>query len=110
MSKESFAEKANKLLEWNEKFKGDFDPKIEYPATKNSKVITSDAGHRTIVGRAYIIAKTMQQRSATKEEMERIIRYLLVTIDAHKHKLDYQKAFVDFGITELSRKYKCGLY
>ena len=102
--------RVQKILEWKEKYCKDFNPKKSFPTTKTCKVITSYKGLQTIVGRAYLIAEKMSEEKAPKKEMERAVRYLMVCIDAEKHKLNYKKAFEDFGIRELSSKYHLGYY
>lgn len=98
-----------KFVELRDKYGKDFDPKKSYPRTKTSKVITHK-GMESTVGKAFRIAEAMSLRQASKKDMERITRYLMVCIDSEKHHLDYHKAYEDLGVKELSHKYGAGMY
>lgn len=104
-----YIERIQIIREWEKKYCKDFNPKKSYPQTKTSKTLTA-VGHRTAVGKAFRIAEVMETEKASKKEMERIIRYLMVCIDAGKYHLNYRKAYEDFGVFELARKYKTGMY
>lgn len=85
---------------------GDFKPKASYRKTKKTeKLIEDDRAHAMVVGKAHRLCEDMIDRKATKKEIQRAVRYLMVCIDAKKYKLDYRKAHADFGIRELSDKY-----
>lgn len=93
-----------------------FDPKMEYGSTSHSE----DGKHFYRDGREYkIMTQTQKQMGmisnlitdmtlggATDEEKARAVRHSMVVIDAEKHKLDYEKSFIDNGIQALKDKYQ----
>lgn len=84
----------------------DYDPKTEYRRTKTSKVMeVSDRGHAIKVGNAYHLVEKMIERKAPKKDIARAVKYLWVTIDAVKFKLDYERAYEELDIAKLNAKY-----
>ncbi len=83
----------------------DFRPKREYPYYDGMKLLT-EKGRQGQLGKISNLIGDMMARGATEEEFMRVIKYSMVLVDAIKHKLDYKKAYTDFGITELTKKYR----
>lgn len=60
------------------------------------------------MGKASNLITDMTIKGASREELERAVKYSMVVIDAKKHKLDYKKAFDDYAIGALKEKYQGG--
>ena len=51
------------------------------------------------------IITTMSLEGASKDEMADIVKYTYVLVDAEKCNLDYAKAYEDFKIDDLKKRY-----
>ena len=83
----------------------DFSPKREYPGYEGMKLLTAK-GRQGQLGKVSNLIADMMVKGATEEEYVRVVKYSMVLMDAIKHKLDYKKAYADYGITELTKKYR----
>ena len=83
----------------------DFRPKREYPGYEGMKLLT-EKGQQSQLGKISNLIADMMVKGATEEEYVRVVNYSMVLMDAIKHKLDYKKAYADYGITELTKKYR----
>lgn len=81
-----------------------FDPRDIYRT--NKQPLLSVTRHRIMVGKCFELLVRMQDRGATREEMVRAFKHLLVAVDAQKHLLDYKQSEKDQGIQELREKYE----
>lgn len=94
----------------------DYDPKIEYATVKKGddyysldgrKVsIMSKAATQNEMGRASNLITDMTLRGATEAELAKATRHSMTVIDAHKHKLDYKRSYVENDIATLKKKYQ----
>ena len=82
-----------------------FDPHAAFPKYEGMKVVSQDYGYN-LMGRATNLITDMTLQGAPDEEVARAIKYSMVCIDAHKHKLDYKAAKKEFRIDELQKKYQ----
>ena len=60
--------------------------------------------YRAIVDRAYDIADFVIKYGGTKEEVYRVLKYLMVCIDSEEYFLDHRKAYEDLKIRDLTKK------
>ena len=58
------------------------------------------------MGKITNLITDMSILGATPDELARAVKYSMVVIDAPKHKLDYKQAEKDFGIKELTKRYR----
>lgn len=94
-------------IKWQKSIKelAEFDPKAAYPSYPGMPKMTKK-GRGTQMGKATNLITDMQIRGADIDEVVRATKYSMVVIDAEKHNLNWRKAAVDFGISELKRKYQ----
>lgn len=74
------------------------------PIEWNKKYGTDYSKHRT----TYAVEKLFQwaaMQGATRDELVRIMAYILAIIDSGKYFLDVKRAKIDLGINELFNKY-----
>lgn len=89
---------------WIESLKG-FDTKATWPGYKGMKVI--DEGYAyNIMGRVTNLITDMTLQGASDEECARAIKFSMVIIDAHKHKLNWKAAEKEYRIDDLKKKYQ----
>lgn len=65
----------------------------------------SENAHKLLTGKAYNLVFRLVNMDATREEIDRAIRYFFVMLDAMRHRLDWRKAKKELGIVELEKKY-----
>lgn len=83
----------------------DFDNKASYPQYPGMKVMTEK--YKGIeMGRAANLIEDMQLQGAEPDEIIKAVKYSMVVIDAHKHKLNWKQAYKDFDIKGLREKYQ----
>lgn len=83
----------------------DFDPKESYPGYPGMKVM-SKRYRNNCMGRASNLITDMTIKGATDDELERAVKYSMTVIDAHKHGLDYKRAYRENRIEELQNIYQ----
>ena len=83
----------------------EFEPKISYKLPEGKK---SNINKQMEMGKIANLLNDMQVAGAspTAEDVIRAVKYSMVVIDAEKHNLDYQKAYKDFDIAGLKKKYR----
>lgn len=84
-----------------------FDPKTEYPGYEGMHVMTKSEKGRAM-GDVTNLITDMTIKGADWDEIAAATRHSMVVIDAEKHKLDYQKSYVDNHIAELKELYQGG--
>lgn len=72
-----------------------------------AKVI-SNARKQAEMGKVSNLITDMTLKGAKEDELARAVRHSMVVIDSEKHKLDYEKSYVDNNIAELREKYQGG--
>lgn len=83
----------------------DFDPISAYPAFPGMKRI-KEVTKQVKMGEASNLITDMTIKGASIDEIARAVRYSMVVIDSEKHNLNYRQAFLDNGISSLSKKYQ----
>ena len=87
-----------------------FDPKDAYgPETYKGRTIKTMKNTNLEMGKISNLITDMTIGGADDAELARAVRHSMVVIDAEKHKLDYQKSYVDNGIASLKKKYQIKL-
>lgn len=98
----------------------DFDPKTSYGTTvkiENGKEQYYSASGRKVkimsdtqnqMGRISNLISDMTLQGADDDDLAAAVRHSMVVIDAEKHKLDYQKSYIDNNIEALKKKYQEG--
>lgn len=82
-----------------------FDPKESYPGYEGMKIM-SKRYRNNCMGRASNLITDMSIKGASNDELERAVRYSMTVIDAHKHGLDWKRAFRENRIAELQDIYQ----
>lgn len=83
----------------------DFDTKRDYPGYSGMKVMT-EKQKGLEMGRAANLITDMTLKGCTPDELADAIKYSMVVIDAHKHKLNWKQAAEDCHIKQLRLKYQ----
>ena len=83
-----------------------FDTKTYKVDNLPASRIMSDKSKGNHMGKITNLITDMSILGATPDELTRAVKYSMVVIDAPKHKLDYKQAEKDFGIKELTKKYR----
>lgn len=84
----------------------EFDPKKEYPYREGMKVMTKQDRGREMGIVTNLITDMTAQGCRDTDQLVRAIKHSMVVIDAEKHKLDYQKSYIDNGIAELHKQWQ----
>lgn len=82
-----------------------FNNKEAYPYREGMKVLTKDRT-QTEMGIISNLITDMTIQGATDDELTRAVKHSMTIIDAAKHKLDWQRSYVENGIAELHKKYQ----
>lgn len=83
----------------------DFEPKVAYKGFEGMKVISKkDSG--TEMGKITNLITDMTMIGAPVSDVVDAVKFSMVAIDAHKHKLNIKQAEKDFHIKELKKKYR----
>lgn len=82
-----------------------FSPKRDYPYYDGMKMLT-EKGRQAQLGKVSNLIADMITKNATEGEFVRVVKYSMVLMDAIKYKLDYKRAYTDYDITELTKKYR----
>ena len=99
-----------------------FDPKVEYGKAKLTvdkngkehyfnqfgkeyKIMTKNQT-QTEMGIVSNLINDMTLKGANDNEIARALKHSMVVIDAEKHKLDYQRSYIDNNIGALKKKYQ----
>lgn len=73
---------------------------------KSEKPINlTPAGHRILVGRAVTLAKQVFSNGGSEDEIDKVLMYLYITMDALKYNLDWKRYKEKNDIYPLMRKY-----
>lgn len=73
---------------------------------KSEKSINlTPVGHRILVGRAITLAKQVLKNGGSEEEINKVLMYLYITMDALKYNLDWKRYKEKNDIYPLMRKY-----
>lgn len=84
----------------------DFDPNI-YEIPEGSKVKPITAAHKNkMMGEATNLLMDMSFAGAPDGEINRAVKFCYVIIDSEKHKLDWKRAYKDFDIDGLKKKWQ----
>lgn len=91
-----------------------FDPSAAYPGVdengkplKGVKLMTTKQERGLQMGKISNLITDMYAKGCTDEdELARADAYSMVVIDAYKHKLDYHRAYEDYRIADLEKKYQ----
>ena len=83
----------------------DFDDKKEYPYREGMKILSKERT-QTEMGIISNLITDMTIIGATDEELTRAVKHSMTIIDANKHKLDWQRSYIENGIAELHKKYQ----
>ena len=82
-----------------------FDNKKEYPYREGMKILSKERT-QTEMGIISNLITDMTIKGATDEELTRAVKHSMTIIDANKHKLDWQRSYIENGIAELHKKYQ----
>lgn len=82
-----------------------FNPKKEYPYYEGMEVISSSR-KQTEMGKISNLITDMTLKGAPPGDIEKAVKHSMVVIDAEKHKLDYQKSYIDNDIQALKETYQ----
>ena len=82
-----------------------FDPKTEYAYREGMKIMGKAQTQREM-GIISNLITDMTMKGANQDELAAAVRHSMVVIDAHKHKLDYTRSYIDNNIEDLKRKYQ----
>lgn len=94
-----------RILELDEKVKDEFNAVEAYPAYEGMTMITQNM-QRVKLGQVLNLITDMTTQGATKNEIQRALKYSIVVLDSVKHNLNHRQAFDDFGIRSLIDKYE----
>lgn len=75
-----------------------------YPLPKGEIVITKNIRQKEI-GIISNLMANMIKKNASEYALKNLTNYSMVVMDAIKYKLDYKKAYKDYGIEELKKEY-----
>lgn len=85
---------------------------VKYDVEKYDKIPATQMGderrekaHRFYTGKALFLLERVIDNGGTEDEVKRASEWLLVTIDAVKHHIDYVPARNKLGIRELETKF-----
>lgn len=100
-------------LKNNKKYKNNlatlssFDPKERYPGDGlNPKDYMSKKATGRKMGEITNLITDMSIQRANPTDLAKAVKYSMVVIDAAKHKLDWKRAYKDFNIGELKKRYQ----
>jgi DNA-binding CsgD family transcriptional regulator len=82
-----------------------FDPKEAYPYYEGMKVM-SPHNKQMQMGLVSNLITDMTIKGAPHDEIARAIKHSMVVIDAEKHKLDYERSYLDNNIGQLKERYQ----
>lgn len=85
----------------------EFDPFDDYscePNDQNIKIFSVN-GRKQEQEMISNLVTNMIEKNAPLSEIDRAIKYSMVIIECKKHKLNWEKAYKDFNIEELKKKY-----
>lgn len=82
-----------------------FDPKTEYAYREGMKIMGKQQTQREM-GIISNLITDMTLKGAKQDEIAAAVRHSMVVIDAHKHKLDYQRSYKENGIEALKARYQ----
>jgi hypothetical protein len=84
-----------------------FDPKIQYGYREGMKVMSKQNTGKQM-GMITNLITDMTLQGADDDELARAVRHSMVVIDANKHRLDYERSYIDNNIAQLKKKYQPG--
>ena len=82
-----------------------FNNKEEYPY-REGMTILSKSRTQTEMGIISNLITDMTIKGCTEDEIVRAVKHSMTIIDANKHKLDWQRSYIENGIAELHKKYQ----